>query len=294
MRGKTVVITGATSGIGQAAAAQLARMGTRIVQVARDRKRGEETLAMLRDIAPGLNHTVHYADLSSMRDSRRVGAEIAAAEERIDVLANNAGAMFNSPRLTEEGLERTFAVNHMSYFVLTLALWERLVRSAPARIVNTASDAYESGTLDLDDLQSERTKPSGLGEFLRYGGSGHRLYATSKLANVLFTRELARRLGASGVTANCFHPGFVATRFADNAGGLISFSMSIAKRFARKPEKGAETLVYLASAPEVAELSGCYFHDCRTVEVNAAARDEDSAKRLWRESERLAGQVAPG
>src|SRR6266700_7806540 len=154
MRGKTVVITGATSGIGQVAAEQLAAMGARLVLVARDKTRGEAALTRLRNLKPGVDHTIHYADLSRLAEMKRVAAEIAAAEPRIDVLINNAGALFNSRQVTEDGLERTFATNHMAYFVLTQGLRERLIASAPARVVNTASDAHNGAKLDCDDLQS--------------------------------------------------------------------------------------------------------------------------------------------
>jgi NAD(P)-dependent dehydrogenase (short-subunit alcohol dehydrogenase family) len=182
-----------------------------------------------------------------------------------------------------------FALNHMAYFALTHRLIERLIYSAPARIIKTASDAHESAVLDFDDLQSDRAYRGNLREALRYGGPGYKVYARSKLCNALFTRELAKRLKGTGVTVNCFHPGFVATRFADDAGGLISFSMKIAKRFARSTDRGAGTLIFLASAPEVSEISGEYFQDCHPVRLNTAALDDVVAQRLWLESSRLAG-----
>jgi NAD(P)-dependent dehydrogenase (short-subunit alcohol dehydrogenase family) len=198
---KVVVITGATSGLGRIAAEKLAGEGARIVMVARDRGRAEDTLAPLCALGPGAAHRVHYADLSFVAEVKKVGAEIAAAEPRIDVLVNNAGSMFGRRLLTAEGLERTFALNHMSYFVLTHCLRESLVAAALARIVNTASNAHLRATLDLGDLQTK----SGYVPTLAY--------SRSKLCNVLFTRELARRLAGTGVTANCLHPGFVATNF---------------------------------------------------------------------------------
>jgi NAD(P)-dependent dehydrogenase (short-subunit alcohol dehydrogenase family) len=288
VKGKVVVITGATSGIGQVAAETLAGMGARIVQIARDHARGEEALARLRARAPGLDHRVHYADLLRLSEMKRVAAEIAAAEPRIDVLANNAGAMFGSRQLTDDGLERTFALNHVAFFVLTHGLRERLVTSAPARVVNTSSDAHESATIDFDDLQSANAYRGGLMQWLRYGGPGFKVYSRSKLCNILFTRELARRLAGTGVTANCFHPGFVATRFGDQSGGLISVAMTIGKRFALSPEQGAETLVYLASSPDVANVTGEYFHKSRPVAPSRAAQDDAAAARLWTETARLA------
>lgn len=287
MQGKVVVMTGATSGIGQVAAESLAAMGARIVQVARDRERAEAALARLRERAPGIAHTVHLADLSRLSEMKRIGAEIAGAEPRVDVLVNNAGAMFGTRELVE-GLERTFALNHVAYFVLTRALAERLAASAPARVVSTSSDAHRGATLDLDDLQAERAYRGSLVQWLRYGGPGFRVYGRSKLCNILFTRELARRLAGTGVTANCLHPGFVATRFGDASGGLLSFGVRIAKRFALTPRQGAETLVYLASSPEVAGVTGAYFHQCRPATPTAEARDDDLARRLWTATAHLA------
>lgn len=293
MTGKVVVITGATSGIGQVAAERLAGRGARIVQIARDSARGDVAVKRLRECAPGIDHSIHYADLSRLSEMKRVASEIARAEARIDVLMNNAGAMFGQLGLTEDGLERTFALNHMAYFVLTHGLGERLIASAPSRMVNTASDAHESATLDFDDLQSEKAyRNTNFLEWLRFGGPGFKVYARSKLCNVLFTRELARRLTGTGVTANCLHPGFVATRFGDQSGGLISFSIKIAKRFALTPEQGAETLVYAAAAREVGGVSGEYFDKCRPKTPSAFARDNAAAKRLWMDTARLAGVAA--
>ena len=289
MQRKVVVITGATSGIGQVAAERLAGMGARIVQIARDRERGQQALQRLGECAGDIVHSIHYADLSRVSEMKRVAAEIAQVEPRIDVLINNAGAIFSSYQPTEDGLERTFALNHLSYFVLANGLRDRLVASAPARVVNTSSDAHKVGALDLSDLQSEEVyRRGGVLEWIRYGGPGFRVYGRSKLCNILFTRELARRLAGTGVIANCLHPGFVATRFGDQSGGLISFSLSIAKRFALSPEKGSETLVYLASSPEVANVTGEYFDKCRSATPSRDAQDDAAAQRLWLESTRLA------
>src|ERR1035437_5443619 len=247
MRGKTVVITGGTSGIGEVAAVALAKMGARIVLVARDKSRGDATLARLRDSAPGIAHSVHFADLLRLAEMKRVAAQIAAHESRIDILINNAGALFGKRRLTEDGLEDTFALNHMAYFVMTAGLRERLLASGPARIINTASAAHQGATLDFDDLQSAKS----------FGA--RKAYGRSKLCNILFTRELARRLHGTGVTTNCLHPGFVATRFGDQSGGLISRLVWLAKFFAISSAKGAETIVYLAASPDVAQATGQYF-----------------------------------
>jgi NAD(P)-dependent dehydrogenase (short-subunit alcohol dehydrogenase family) len=249
MRGKTVIITGGTSGIGEVAGVALARMGARIVLVARDKTRADATLTRLRDSAPGIAHSVHFADLLRLADMKRVAAQIADHESRIDILINNAGALFATRRLTEDGLERTFALNHMAYFVITEGLRERLLASGSARIINTASAAHQGATLDFDDLQSAKS----------FGAM--KAYGRSKLCNILFTRELARRLHGTGVTANCLHPGFVATRFGDQSGALMSRLVWLAKFFAISPAKGAETIVYLASSPDVAKTTGQYFYD---------------------------------
>jgi NAD(P)-dependent dehydrogenase (short-subunit alcohol dehydrogenase family) len=277
MQGKVVVITGATSGIGEVAARRLAGMGARIVLVARDKTRGQETLRRLHRGNLSVSHSIHYGDLSRISEMKRLAVEIAAAEPRIDVLINNAGAMFGSRRMTEDNLELTFAINHMAYFVLTQGLRERLLASSPARIVNTASDAHKGRVLDFEDLQSAK----------RF--SALNVYGRSKLCNILFTRELSRRWGGKGVTANCLHPGFVATRFGDGSGGFLSRAISMAKIFAISPEKGAETIVYLASSPEVARVSGEYFYKSRPAMPTAEARDDPAAKRLWIESARLSG-----
>ncbi|HSK43704.1 MAG TPA: SDR family oxidoreductase [Candidatus Binatia bacterium] len=288
MKGKVVVITGATSGIGQVAAEKLADMGARIVQVARDQARGQAAMARLNQISPGIVHTIHYADLSRLREMTRVAGEIAQAEPRIDVLINNAGAMFGTRQLTEDGLERTFALNHMSYFMMTQGLRDRLAASAPARVVNTASDAHTSGTVDFDDLQSEKAYRPNLWDGLRYGGPAFKVYARSKLMNILYTRELARKLAGTGVTANSLHPGFVATRFGDQTGGFIGFGIGFAKRFALTPEQGAETLVYLASSPEVSAVTGKYFHRCKPIAPSGEAQDDAKAQRLWLETFKIA------
>ena len=276
MQGKIVVATGATSGIGENAVEILARQGARIVFVARTRERADALLRRLEAIAPGLGHRSHLGDLSLMREAKRIGGEIAAAEPRVDVLINNAGAFFANRRVTAEGLEQTFALNHMSYFILTALLLDN-VKAAPAgRIISTASGAHRGATLDFDDLQGAKSF------------NGLRAYQRSKLANILFTRELARRLSGERVTANCFHPGVVASRFGDEAGGWAAPAFWLVKWFALSPEKGADTLVYLAGSPEVAKLSGEYFIKRKVAPTTAAARDTDAARRLWQVSEGLA------
>jgi NAD(P)-dependent dehydrogenase (short-subunit alcohol dehydrogenase family) len=252
-------------------------MGARLVLVARDHARGDKTLDELNAVSPGAGHRVHYADLSRLSEMKRVGNEIAASEQRIDVLINNAGAIFSRRMVTEDGLERTFALNHMSYFVLTEMLRDRLLAAAPARIINTASNAHRNGHLDFGDLQSEQNYRSSV------------VYGTSKLCNILFTRELARRLSGQGVTANSFSPGFVATRFGDEAGGFFAIAIRAGKLlFAKNPEQGAQTMVYLATSEDVAQVSGEFFHKSRPGKLTAEAQDDDKARRLWAESERIA------
>jgi len=281
IEGKICVITGATSGIGLTTARALAALGVRLVLVGRDRARGEAALADLRARAPRLQAEIHYADLSRLDEMRRLGAELSAALPRIDILINNAGALFQRRSVTADGMERTFALNHMAYFVLTEALRDRLVASAPARIVNVASEAHRSAKLDFDDLQFERNY------------RGLTAYSRSKLCNILFTRELARRLAGTGVTANCLHPGFVATRFGDENGGLFRVGLALAKRlFAISPAQGALTSVHLATSPAVEGITGKYFDKCAPATPSPAAEDGAAARLLWQHSARLAGLPA--
>jgi len=279
MPAKTIVITGATSGIGEVAAVELAKQGARIAVVARDPARAGTTLSKLRQANPSASHTAHIADLSKLHEMRRVAKEIASAAPEIDVLINNAGALFNSRQITEDGLEKTFAVNHMAYFVLTNMLLPNL--KPGARIVSTASDSHKGARLDFDDLQSEK----------KY--SGFSVYGKSKLCNILFTRELARRIEGTGVTANCLHPGFVATRFGDQSGGILSVAVKIAKPIgAISPEEGAKTIIYLASSPEVEGKSGGYYYKNKLAIPSKEAQNDADAKRLWDVSARLSGMEA--
>ena len=275
IQGKTVVVTGATSGIGR-----MRPNGWRRWDASGAGARGARggALARLAACGPGAAHAIHYADLGDLAETKRVGAEIAAAEPRIDVLVNNAGGLFATRQVTRDGLERTFAVNHLAYFVLTHFLRDRLVAAAPARIVNTASGAHVGETLNFADLQFTQK--------YRFRTA----YGRSKLANILFTRELARRLAGTGVTANCLHPGFVATGLGQRDNRFLGLLVRAAMALRAEPvEKGAETVVYLASSPEVGGVTGQYFHECRPKEPSAAAQDDETAARLWRESERLAG-----
>jgi NAD(P)-dependent dehydrogenase (short-subunit alcohol dehydrogenase family) len=277
MEGKLCVITGATSGIGLITAERLAAKGARLVLVGRDPARGEAALARIKARAPRAEVSIHYADLSRL-DALRTLAVGLNALSRIDVLINNAGAMFWRRQVTADGLERTFALNHMAYFVLAALLHDKLVACSPARIVNVASDAHRGARLDFGDLQSA------------HGYSGMRAYARSKLCNILFTRELARRLSGTGVSANCLHPGFVNSRFGDDNPGLVGIGTRIAKQiFAIPPERGAETPVYLASWPDLEGKSGGYYDQCAPKTPSPEARDDAAARRLWEESAKIAG-----
>jgi NAD(P)-dependent dehydrogenase (short-subunit alcohol dehydrogenase family) len=271
---QTAVVTGATSGIGEVAALSLARRGLRIVFVARDAARGAATLAKLQAAGPQSAHAMHLADLSSLGEMKRVSAAIAAAEPHIDLLLNNAGAVFMGRTRTVDGLAPSFATNHLAYYVLTLLLMERLRVTPGARIVCTSSRAHEYGRMNFQRLQRD-----GIGG-----------YAQSKLANLLFVRRLAQQLGPGGVTVNALHPGFVATRFADNCGPPWRTLMNWRKRSAGlTPEQGARTLLYLAESPELTGRSGGYYVDCRPVEPSTAARSDADALRLWQLSAQLTG-----
>jgi len=282
MQGKTVVITGATSGIGQYAAEALAALGARIVFTARNASKASAVLARLEGVGPSAQHDWVLADLTTLAAMKAAGAALAAKAGRVDVLVNNAGAIFDHREVTADGLEMTFAVNHMAYFVITEVLRPNL--GPRARIVSTASGAHAFGRLDFTDLQSER----------RY--SGMTVYGTSKLCNILWTCALSRRLASTGVTANCFHPGGVNTGFADNTSGFLKAAMGLAKPFMLTPQKGADTLVWLASAPEIEGRTGGYWAKRKLVQPSAAARDPDNVARLWAESARIAGwpQLASG
>jgi NAD(P)-dependent dehydrogenase (short-subunit alcohol dehydrogenase family) len=281
MRGKTCVVTGANAGIGRETVRALARMGAQVALVCRNRAKGEEALESLRKETGNEGLRLFVADLSSQADIRRVAGELREAYPRIDVLVNNAGAIHGERTTTVDGLETTFATNHLGYFLLTHELLHVLRRSAPARIVNVASDAHRLVQgLDFDDLQSEK----------RY--TAMNAYARSKLANILFSAELARRLQGSGVTSNALHPGVVATNFGKNASGPFALLLALGRPFMRSIAKGAATTIYLATSPDVEGVTGKYFVDCREKKPSAAARDEAAQRRLWEVSARLVG-IAP-
>jgi NAD(P)-dependent dehydrogenase (short-subunit alcohol dehydrogenase family) len=268
----TVILTGATRGIGRAAAIELAGRGAELGIVGRDPGRVRATAEEARAAAGAPVHE-HVADLARMDEVRRLAAELLEDYPRIDVLANNAGAMFTSRHVTPDGFERTFALNHLAPFLLTNLLLERLSASR-GRVVTTASDAHKGGLLDLDDLQSERRR-------FRPG----RVYGTSKLCNILFTRELQRRNPA--IAANCFHPGVIRTGFGKNDGLLARISLTVAGPFLRSPESGAGSLVWLALDPAAGELRGQYVEKRRPVQPSAQAQDDRLAAELWERSEEL-------
>jgi retinol dehydrogenase 12 len=279
MQGQVCVITGATSGIGKAAAAALARQGAEVIVVGRDPGRTEATAAAIQaDGAPPPK--VEIADLARLDQVRALAGRLDQTLDRIDVLINNAGLVLNERQVTPDGYEHVFAVNHLAPFLLTNLLRPKLTASAPARVITVSSDAHTAARLDLDDPN------------LEHGWSSWRSYSNSKLANILFTRELAGRLEGTGVTANCLHPGVVRTGFGRDARPLMRVGITIARPFMLSPERGADTIVYLASSPDVAAKTGGYYVKRQLREPSAAARDDGLARRLWEISERLTGLAA--
>lgn len=277
MTGKTVLVTGASRGIGKAAATGLAKLGAAVGIVARDAARGAAAVDDITAVSGNRDVHLFVADLSIQAEVRRLAHEVDDRLGRLDVLINNAGAVNMTRNVTADGIETTFAVNHLAYFLLTTLLLPLLEMSAPSRIVNVSSAAAKGAAIDFDDLQGEQ----------RY--SGWRAYAQSKLANILFTEELARRLEGTGVTANCLHPGVIRSGFGKNGRGLMRLGWILAGPFLASPEKGAETIVYLASSPEVAGVTGKYFYRCREASAPAAAHDRLLAASLWDVSEELTG-----
>ena len=272
MNGKVCVVTGANSGIGRVTAIDLAGRGATVVLICRNHAGGS---AVVEEIGRrGGNAALLVADLASQRQVREVAAAFLKRFDRLDVLINNAGVAGWSTRFeTEDGLERTFAVNHLAPFLMTNLLLDALKASAPSRVVTVSSAAHRNYTIDMDDLQGER----------RYSGFG--AYSRSKLANILFTHELSRRLEGTGVTANCLHPGVVATGIFRNVPAWLRVIFT--SRLVMSPERGADTTIYLATAPELAEVSGQYFVKRKTVRPSRASRDAETARRLWWASEVL-------
>jgi NAD(P)-dependent dehydrogenase (short-subunit alcohol dehydrogenase family) len=280
MAGKVVLVTGATDGIGKVTLIELARMGATVVGVGRNSAKAESVLAEARRESGNPNIDFLIADLSSMAEVRRVAADFRSRYDRLDVLVNNAGAVIYERKETVDGFEYTFGLNHLSYFLLTNELLDMLKASSPSRVVSVSSNAHQGQSLNFDDLQSTR--------FSSFGA-----YGKSKLANILFSNELARRLEGTGVTSNSLHPGFVRTHFGRSGPGYITGPVGLLQRLlAITPEKGAETMIYLASSPEVEGVSGKYFAKSAVAKPTAQAQNVDDARRLWEVSEQLVAQTA--
>jgi len=276
LEGKVILVTGATEGIGKAAALDFAKRGATLVLVGRNRDKSERVLAELKAESGNDKIELLLGDLSKMAEVRAVADAFRAKHDRLDVLVNNAGAVFMEHQLSADGIELTFALNHVAYFVLTTRLLDILQKTPGARVVSTSSGAHHMGKLDLDTI----TK--------RNGKAGFAAYGDSKLANILFTRELARRLAPSGGTANAIHPGYVRTGFGlNNTSRLMGLSKLVSKYLARTPEKGAETIIWLATSPEAAKFNGEYFYDMKVARTSKRAKDDALAKGLWELSEKL-------
>lgn len=277
MGGMTCLVTGATSGIGYETALGLARAGARVGIVGRDPRKVLASAASIREAVPGAGIDDFVADLSSQAETRRLIDEVRAAYDRLDVLVNNAGAIFDRHQTTVDGIERTWALDHLAYMQVTLGLLDLLKASAPARVVNVASRVHMNGAIDLDDIDLTRSY------------SPLKAYSQAKLGNVVFTAALARRLAGSGVTANSLHPGVVATGFAGDTGGWFGFGWKLIRPFLIAPSDGAATSLHLATSPQVDGISGRYFAKCRPVQPSAAARDEALQEKVWALSLRQLG-----
>jgi len=281
MAGKTVVITGATGGIGKATAMGLAALGARVAITGRDLKRAEAAASEIRGATGNPSVDAFGADLSSQAEVRRLAGEVLSACTRLDVLVNNVGGFWATRHVTNDGLERTFALNHLAALLLTDLLLDRLKASAPSRVVTVSSNAQSLGTIDFEDLQGEH----------KY--SGQTAYNQSKLASVMFSYELARRLEGTGVTANVLHPGVVNTGFgAEDPSRIFRVIVPFYRPFMKTPQQGAATSVYLASSPEVEGITGKYFADRKPHASNKASYDREAATRLWEVSAALVGVAA--
>ncbi len=275
MDNKTVLITGGTSGIGKATAVALAAMGARVVVTGRNAERGKAAVEEIKKASGNESVELMLADLSVQAEVRRLAEEFLESHDRLDVLVNNAGIVASKRTETPDGLETTFATNHLAPFLLTNLLLDKLKESAPARIVTVSSEAQRWGKMDLEDLQSKR----------KYGGMA--VYGMTKLANAMFTRSLASRLTGTGVTANCMHPGAVNTNFGGKNTGPLTLLFRVFKPFMRSPEQGAETLIWLASDPAVEGVTGKYFADRKEISPSKLANDPVALEKLWTQSAEL-------
>jgi retinol dehydrogenase-12 len=277
LEGKVFLVTGATEGIGKAAALELATRGATLVLVGRNKEKSERVVAEIEAASGRKGVELLLGDMSKIADVRAVADAFRAKHDRLDVLVNNAGAVFNDYQLSADGIEMTFALDHLAYFVLTTRLLDLLKSTPRARVVSTSSAAHQIGKIDLATIAK------------RDGSAGWSAYGDAKLANILFTRELARRLAGSSATASCFHPGFVRTGFGLNNGGLLKWALGwVGPLFGRTPEKGAETLVWLATSPDAEKYNGDYFHDLKVAPTAKLAKNDELAKGLWDLSEKLA------
>lgn len=280
MTEKICMITGATDGIGRVAARELGKLGWTLLLVSRNAQKGERVARELRQECRNEEIYFKQADLSLQRDVRRVARDVAETYDRLDVLINNAGAIFWNRAATAEGVEKTFALNHLNYFLLTNLLLDRLRAAPAARIVNVASGAHLGAEVDFDDLECAKA-------YKRFKG-GWTAYKRSKLANIMFSNALARRLDGEAVTSNALHPGFVRTRFGKENGGLFALSLAIGMRTAAiSVEKGAETPIYLASSADAEGQSGRYYYNCKQKQPDARALDEAAQERLWAISDEM-------
>lgn len=275
MEGKTVLITGATSGIGRVTAKSLAVMGAKVVVLGRDAEKGKELQAEISSLTGNKDLEFILCDLASLDSVKKAASEFRSGHYRLDVLIDNAGGINGKRMVTADGFEYTLGVNHLAHFLLTNLLLDLLKSSAPSRIVVTSSSAQDLGHIDFDDLMAERKY-----KFLK-------VYGQSKLANALFTFELARRLQGMGVTANCFHPGAIRSGFVKGMGGVAKVLSPLVGIFEHSPKKGAETQIYLASSPEVEGVTGKYFVKKKVKQSSAESMNEEAAKRLWKVSEEL-------
>jgi NAD(P)-dependent dehydrogenase (short-subunit alcohol dehydrogenase family) len=280
MNGKICLVTGATAGIGLITSRVLAEKGATVIAVGRNKEKSDTLVTNIKNLTRNPNVEYILADLSSQKDIHNLVVEFTNRYERLDVLVNNAGAIFNKRLMTVDGLEMTFALNHLNYFLLTNLLLDAIKATSPSRIINVSSDAYKGMKIDFDDIQGEK----------KY--SFMKAYGQSKLANILFTYELARRLDGSGVTVNALHPGFVATNFGTNMSGILNFFIRVAHLFAISPEKGAETMIYLATSSEVENVSGKYFYKKKEIQTSPESYDENTAKKLWQISSDLTNSSA--